>query len=611
MKKIKIDRPEISDQDILKHKNFSNILKQVKIPTASGTQMMNIWVVGPTMFAIAALVAVMVYMNPTELASTASSDLDNSEPIEETAHNRAAIKAPFPELDVPYETFAIDNSKDTNIQFSTGSVIAIPANAFKSSDGSEIDNQQVNLKYREFHNPYDLFVSGIPMEYDSAGVNYTFETAGMIDVMAFDGDKELILKEDKSLEVSILSDNADTDFNVYDLDEETGEWSYRGKDIVERIEQFQPKEVVLMNKIDENEDEIFSTRSYQPKAQNPERYAFDLQLNEEQKQWFVNADDVLFEVDQEQSEFDPVYYTVAWEAMKLQVNGEEDFKLQLQKNDKSVDLIVYPVYDEIGFEAAAHEFEDEAAKAKAKKERLLNTRTSKLNDQNNIRNLNDDFLKQNFKPKAFRIFTTRRLGICNIDRPLLPPGKRISPSFLSENQQEIKVKEVYVVEKGKNQLDRFSSSLVDVSINTKAEKVVWALTADNQIAIPNQEDVNRIKKRSPKEQSFQAKTYENVEGLKTLKNMLEGHSEPAEKLRANVKSKTFPNPFVNTVNIELSEEYECVAQLLNAKGQMVDHIQFKSNKMQWNLGNYDSGAYVLVLLIPSEQYRKTFKLIKH
>lgn len=610
MKKIKIDRPEISDQDILKHKNFSNILKQVKMPSASGAQMMNVWVVGPTMFAIAALVAVMVYMNPTELDVTASSELDNSQPIEETTHNRAAIKAPFPELDVPYEDFLIDNTKDTNIQFSTGSVIAIPANAFKSADGSEIDKQKVNLKYREFHNPYDLFVSGIPMEYDSAGVNYTFETAGMIDVMAFDGDKELILKDDKSLEISMLSDNTDIDFNVYDLDEETGVWSYRGKNIVERIEQFQPKEVVLMNKIDETEDEIFSTRSYQPKALNPKRYAFELDLNEEQKQWFVNADDVLFEVDQDQSEFDPVYYSVAWESMEIKAKSVDDFHLQLKKNDKVIDLVVYPVYDEMSIVAAAKQYEDEVATAKSKKDQLLSRRKSKLNDQNNIRNLNDDFLKQNFKPRAFRIFTTRRLGICNIDRPLLPPGKLITPSFVAENQQKIKVKEVYVVEKGKNQLDRFSSSLVDVSINTKAEKVIWALTADNKIAIPNQEDVNRIKKRSPKEQNFQAKTYENVEGLKTLKNSLEGHSEQAEKLTANVKSKTFPNPFVNTVNIELSEEYECVAQLLNAKGQMVDHIQFRSNKMQWNLGNYDSGVYILVLLIPSEQYRKTFKLIK-
>jgi len=105
-------------------------------------------------------------------------------------------------------------------------------------------------------------------------------------------------------------------------------------------------------------------------------------------------------------------------------------------------------------------------------------------------------------------------------------------------------------------------------------------------------------------------TYENIEGLNKLKTLLEDETETSKRQKAKVECKSFPNPFVNTVNIKLSEEYECIAQLLNAKGQMVDHIQFKSNKMQWNLANYDSGAYILVLLIPSEQYRKTFKLIK-
>lgn len=607
MKKIKIDRPEISDQDLLKHKNFNQLLNQINIAPSTGSQFLNIWTMGGAVFTVAALVLALAYFSPSEETNI---DLQMADNNEKHLDIRAAINPPFPELDVPYEAFTIDNTRDTNIQFSTGSIIAIPANAFEAKDGSDINTKQVSLKYREFHSPYDLFLSGIPMDYDSAGVNYTFETAGMLDVMAYDGDKELVLKEDQTLGISMLSHNPSTDFNIYDLDEETGVWSYRGKDKVESVEQFQPKEIVLTNKKGETEGETFSTRSYQPKAQNPDRYAFDLQLNEEQKQWFVNADDVIFEVDQEQSEFDPVYYTVAWESMDLQANSDEDFKLQLKRADKTVDLIVYPVYNEIGFEAAASKFEEETAKAKAKKESLLNKRKAKLNDQNNIKNLNDDFLKQNLKPRAFRIFTSRRLGICNIDRPLIPPGKRISPTFLNEEQKELKVKEVYVVDKAKKQLDRFSASLAEVSIDTKADKVMWALTEDNQIAITNSDELNNIKKMSKKEQIFQVDTYENIEGLNKLKTLLEDDTETSNRQKAKVECKSFPNPFVNTVNIKLSEDYECIAQLLNVKGQMVDHIQFKSNKMQWNLANYDSGAYILVLLIPSEQYRKTFKLIK-
>jgi hypothetical protein len=104
------------------------------------------------------------------------------------------------------------------------SVINIPENAFVHPDGTPVVGK-VDITYTEYHDKLDLFLSGIPMTYDSAGYTYHFETAGMFDIRGFQNGEPVLIADNKSIEVRL--DGADgQDFNNYYLDEEQKRWQY-------------------------------------------------------------------------------------------------------------------------------------------------------------------------------------------------------------------------------------------------------------------------------------------------------------------------------------------------------------------------------------------------
>jgi hypothetical protein len=94
------------------------------------------------------------------------------------------VHPPIKQADVPFSDYVVDASRGDTIMYSSGSVLLFPPDAFVDKNGNVVKGN-INIKYREFSNPVDQFLSGIPMDYDSGGVKYTFESAGMCDIQAF------------------------------------------------------------------------------------------------------------------------------------------------------------------------------------------------------------------------------------------------------------------------------------------------------------------------------------------------------------------------------------------------------------------------------------------
>ena len=62
------------------------------------------------------------------------------------------------------------------------------------------------------------------MQYDSAGVLYDFQTAGMFNIEAYSNGEEVFIKDGKHIEVSFSSD-VPGDYNFYRYEE--GNWIYQ------------------------------------------------------------------------------------------------------------------------------------------------------------------------------------------------------------------------------------------------------------------------------------------------------------------------------------------------------------------------------------------------
>ena len=138
---------------------------------------------------------------------------------------KRAIKAPFEQAMIEPEIFTVSPEKKQVIT-TTNSKIIIPKDAFVDKDGNIIKSP-VSIKYKEILNTVDQILSGIPMEYDSAGVTYNFESAGMIEFRAESQGKEVFPNPNALISVELKSEFTDTNYGLYSMDDETGKWDYR------------------------------------------------------------------------------------------------------------------------------------------------------------------------------------------------------------------------------------------------------------------------------------------------------------------------------------------------------------------------------------------------
>lgn len=133
---------------------------------------------------------------------------------------QSSITSPFANknIDVAYHEWELDANQSKVLKLKNGSNIHVPASAFVNKYGQPIKGK-VKIKYREFHNAADIIASGLPMNYDSAGIRYHFESGGMFELRGSQQGKPVFIADNKDVEVNMVSYNKDKRFNHYFLDE--------------------------------------------------------------------------------------------------------------------------------------------------------------------------------------------------------------------------------------------------------------------------------------------------------------------------------------------------------------------------------------------------------
>jgi hypothetical protein len=117
---------------------------------------------------------------------------------------QALVQPPLPELDIPFQSQKIEVETGGAFDMEEGLKMVIPEYAFMDDRGRQISGD-VDLRYRTMHDPVDFFLSGIPMYYDSVGVTYQMESAGMIEVQAFQNGSAIRLQPGKVIRIEMVS----------------------------------------------------------------------------------------------------------------------------------------------------------------------------------------------------------------------------------------------------------------------------------------------------------------------------------------------------------------------------------------------------------------------
>jgi hypothetical protein len=94
-----------------------------------------------------------------------------------------AFQKPIEGIDIPYQYFKVDPNVDNVIVTASGTTIRVPKNAFLDEAGNLITSK-VKLEYREFRNPLDFYIAGIPMELNENGEDKVFVSGGMFEINA-------------------------------------------------------------------------------------------------------------------------------------------------------------------------------------------------------------------------------------------------------------------------------------------------------------------------------------------------------------------------------------------------------------------------------------------
>ncbi len=133
--------------------------------------------------------------------------------------------APFISLVKGFERFKFSGKDNAEIKLTSGTLIKIDNNSLLTPDGKAYLGE-VNLKVKEYKNSLDVYLSGLPMFYDSNAV-YGFESAGMyqIEATTFDGET-LELADKKPLTINTNIPQNNTGFQSYTL--ESGKWVNNG-----------------------------------------------------------------------------------------------------------------------------------------------------------------------------------------------------------------------------------------------------------------------------------------------------------------------------------------------------------------------------------------------
>jgi len=127
------------------------------------------------------------------------------------------INPPIKNVDLPFSEIVFNADSAITIEKENGTLIRIPANAFKTPQGKDVTGN-VSFKYRTFENAIDIFRSGIPMS-TNQDRNAFLQSAGMIELNAYQEGKPLMLKPEKYIDVELASFKKTDGYELYYLND--------------------------------------------------------------------------------------------------------------------------------------------------------------------------------------------------------------------------------------------------------------------------------------------------------------------------------------------------------------------------------------------------------
>lgn len=406
-------------------------------------------------------------------------------PLVQTEQPPVGVNPPEPDL-LKVERFTISGSKKARLSSRKGTRIRVPEKAFRFPDGTPCYGS-VEIVFQEYHNPLEIFLSGIPMQYDSGGVSYTFESAGMFDITAFSDGKPLLLNEGKGIGIDLVSNDPGS-YNIYRFDTLANKWVYISaenqanlKAVVVEVPETETIEIAVLP---DEPVEDFALETGLAKR-NPANFAFKVDFDENEFPELKDAKGVVFEIDDTIT--DKNLLRGKWDSLSLKHNLNQGYTLSLFRLKRQFSFKARPVLSSAEYEQRESAYRHlQAARTEERAVRMQSTvvQERRLDAQNSSQHV-----------WAYtRSMTVYDLGKWNYDRPVPQPvmAKTLKAKFVDSQGNRLQAKSVFVVQRGVNILWSYNPGIQDILYSKSSDNFLWFTLPDGRYALITDEKI-RIK----------------------------------------------------------------------------------------------------------------------
>ncbi len=499
--KINTNRPPLTEAELANKPDFNQLLKTYKAAKPPYFKTAKFWL-GASAVVMASVAVVII------LISKSGSMEKGNQPF---------VNPPVAQADIKSHNYVIDAGRDSNLTHSSGSKIHIPANAFLDETGKPVEGK-VDLQYREFANVADVFISGIPMTYDSAGEQFHFETAGMMEISASQNGKPLKTNPDAFITVDMVSANNEDKFNTYFLDTAEKKWKYLAQKnynelvaaidsaienttTTESLSVAPPKELVAqLEKAKAEVEKIAQQKPVEPKAIDKDKHRFSIKVDEKEFPEIATYSNMKFEV--ADKNYDAKKAQVAWENIELKrIENSLNYEITFSTSRESYKVVATPVFADKDlkearkvYEQKYSEYQTKLTQRKAEEVRLkaeLEARAKQVEEKINREIAEQVERRKTYEARlnqndlVYRTFQVSNFGIWNCDRPnALPAGATVVAKLKDAKTKELlNVQYCYLVEKGRNAMFTYYPDRLNYfKFNPEKENMIWAVTSDLKIA---------------------------------------------------------------------------------------------------------------------------------
>lgn len=450
----------------------------------------------------------------------------------DTAVTTSFINPPLSSVNVPFSEYSIDAERGETIFHRSGSIIYFPPSAFVDASGNIVKGN-VKITYREFADPIDFYVSGISMQYDSAGNRYNFESSGMCEINAYKDNEAVFVNQQAKPQINLSGKNKSPLHNLYFLDTVARSWKYMGKDLITEVKHI-AKQGPQPNTVTAFESDAIATRPLKPVKASEDRQSFSISIEPGSFEELFAYDHLRFEVADE-STYRRSDADEHWDDVKLEHGATEGiYTVTFTNSKRKVSYKVRPVLQGADYDAALKVFnEKNKAYEQALKQRLANDqlRTDSINAKNkalqekwNAENewnnkINELILARNKKLKeirqmkidsiqkleqamqvmaqdqflriereqqkysmdirlsaeVMRTFTINNFGVWNCDHPNYPNKEiPITATFKDSLNNKITFTDVAIVYKKFNGLTQYPVSM-PIRVMPDEENTIWSI----------------------------------------------------------------------------------------------------------------------------------------